>query len=114
MRFNDDYGDDDGILGRGDARANNNLAMPKKNKSNANLSIMREMSTQILKENDNLDLSTYKPFMNEFYKYSSDIFDFEENIFTSNKKAAIDALLASNVKRTTDAEVKTIEKLIRR
>tara|TARA_B110000305_G_C19357416_1_gene597619 strand:+ start:417 stop:743 length:327 start_codon:yes stop_codon:yes gene_type:complete len=47
---------------------------------------MREESVKILRENDNLDLNTYKPFMQEFYKFSGDMFDFESNIFQAKKK----------------------------
>ena len=41
---------------------------------------------KILRENDNLDLNTYKPFMQEFYKFSGDMFEFESNIFQAKKK----------------------------
>jgi len=35
----------------------------------------------ILKENDNLDLDTYKQYMHEFYKFSGDLFEFDHTIF---------------------------------
>lgn len=43
------------------------------------LSLSREASLMILAENDNLDLEKYEPYMNEFQKYSSVLFDFGDN-----------------------------------
>ena len=34
-----------------------------------------------MKQAKNLDLDSYKPFINEFYKYSGDIFDFDSSVF---------------------------------
>ena len=52
-------------------------AMVKKNVT----SLMREESVKILRENNNLDLRTYKPFIKEFYRYSGDMFVHDDNIF---------------------------------
>ena len=52
-------------------------AQVKKNLS----SLMREESVKILRENDNLDLRTYKPFIKEFYRYSGDMFEHDDHIF---------------------------------
>ena len=45
------------------------------------MTLMREESVRVLRENDNLDLNTYKPFMQEFYRFSGDMFDHESMIF---------------------------------
>lgn len=42
---------------------------------------MREESVKILRRNDNLDLKTYKRYIKEFYRYSGDLFEFDDNIF---------------------------------
>ena len=47
---------------------------------------MREESLHIMKENDNLDLDTYKQYMDEFYKFSGDLFEFDHTIFQSKKR----------------------------
>lgn len=70
---------------------------------------MREESVKILRENDNLDLSTYKPFMQEFYKFSGDMFDFESNIFQQKKKDPTQ-LLEANLRRSLKNEYRLVEK----
>lgn len=51
---------------------------------------MREESVKILRENNNLDLKTYKPFIKEFYRYSGDMFEFDDNIFKGVVKDPIE------------------------
>ena len=73
------------------------------------LSLMREESVKILRENDNLDLNTYKPFMQEFYKFSGDMFDFESNIFQAKKKDPTQ-MLEANLRRSLKNEYRLAEK----
>ncbi len=44
-------------------------------------SFMRQQSVKILRQNDNLDLSSYKPFIQDFYRFAGHLFDFDSNIF---------------------------------
>jgi hypothetical protein len=53
----------------------------QKYRERSSLSAVREESMAILKENDNLDLDTYKQYMHEFYKFSGDLFEFDHTIF---------------------------------
>lgn len=39
-----------------------------------------------MKENDNLDLDTYKQYMDQFYKFSGDLFEFDHTIFQAKKR----------------------------
>ena len=70
---------------------------------------MREESVKILRENDNLDLNTYKPFMQEFYRFSGDMFDFESNIFQAKKKDPTQ-ILEDKMRRSLKNEYKLAEK----
>ena len=64
---------------------------------------LRKESVKILKEHNNLDLDTYKPFMHEFQKFSGDIFDFENNIFQTKKT---EKEPVNRLKRSTQNEYK--------
>ena len=50
------------------------------------LRMIKDASSQILKENDNLNMQAYKPFMNEFHKNSRDMFELDDDIW--NKSCA--------------------------
>lgn len=66
-----------------------------------------------MKQNDNLDLNNYKPFMNEFQKYSSNLFDFgDTNIFKPKEKPN-EEILKDRLKRSTKNEYELIQKHFR-
>lgn len=66
--------------------------------------IKKTDSLRILKDNDNLDLSSYKPYIKDFSNFSSHLFDFGEasifKIAEKNKNEVPD----SSPKRTTKRE----------
>ena len=75
---------------------------PRKEKP-SNLSILREESIKIMRQNDNLDLDKYKKYIGEFYKFSGDLFEFDSNIFQSKKKDPSE-VLESKMRRSLENE----------
>ena len=47
---------------------------------------------RILKQNENLDLDKYKPFLHDFTKYSGDMFEFDTNIFPVKTRDAAEVM----------------------
>lgn len=64
----------------------------------------------ILKENQNLDLSKYNPFLHEFQKYSSSLFDFGDNNIFKPKEKTNDEILKEKLSRSTRNEYQLTEK----
>ena len=75
---------DENILS--DEEFENPLEVSNKQEKPSQLSILREESIKILRQNDNLDLDKYKQYIGEFYAYSGDIFEHDSNIFQAKKK----------------------------
>ena len=75
--LSDEEGENDYTRDKDDRGRRSNLIY----KERSSLSVMREESLHIMKENDNLDLDTYKQYMDEFYKFSGDLFEFDHTIF---------------------------------
>ena len=66
----------------------------------------------MLRENNNLDLDSYKPFINDFHKFSGDIFDFDTNIFQEKFKDPAE-VIANKLRRSTESEYAITEKYLR-
>lgn len=62
-----------------------------------------------MKENRNLDLSNYNPFLNEFHKYSANLFDFGENNIFKPKEKTTDEILKEKQQRSTKNEYRKTE-----
>jgi hypothetical protein len=77
------------------------------------LSLSREASLMILKENDNLDLEKYEPFMNEFQKYSSNLFDFGDNNIFGVQAKTQEEITKAKLKLSTKQEYEKTEKMLR-
>ena len=67
----------------------------------------------ILKENDNLDLDTYKQYMHEFYKFSGDLFEFDHTIFQSKVRDPQE-ILDNKLRRSSLNEYELTEKQLAR
>ena len=72
-------------------------------------SLMREESVKILRENDNLDLKTYKPFIKEFYRNSGHMFEFDDNIFKGVIKDQ-NEVAEEKLKRSLKNEYRSVSK----
>ena len=70
---------------------------------------MREESVKILRENDNLDLKTYKPFIKEFYRNSGHMFEFDDNIFKGVIKDQ-NEVAEEKLKRSLKNEYRSVSK----
>ena len=62
-----------------------------------------------MKNNNNLDLESYKPFIQDFHKYSGELFDFEQNIFPQKFKDPQD-VMESKMRRSIKNEYDITEK----
>jgi hypothetical protein len=74
---------------------------------------VREESLAILKENDNLDLDTYKQYMHEFYKFSGDLFEFDHTIFQTKVRDPLE-ILDNKLRRSSLNEYELTEKQLSR
>ena len=91
----------------------NESPLPKKAKDLSHAQIMslsRQASILIMKENQNLDLNEYNPFLNEFQKYSANLFDFGDNNIFKPKEKTNDEILKEKLQRSTQNEYKLTEK----
>ena len=62
--------------------------------------MMRNESVKIIRKNDNLDLSSYKPFIHDFHRYSGHLFENDQNIFKEQPRASSNE--ANNKKQDPD------------
>ena len=85
----------------------------QKYRERSSLSAVREESMQILRENDNLDLDTYKQYMNEFYKFSGDLFEFDHTIF-QKKVRDPQEVIENRLRRSSANEYELTEKQLTR
>ena len=91
----------------------NNRSRQSMLNSNSDVQIMnhlRKESVKVLKDHNNLDLETYKPFMNDFHRFLGELFDFENNIFQT-KKTDMDSV--SRLKRCSKNEYKYQESALK-
>jgi hypothetical protein len=57
-------------------------------------------------------LESYKPFINDFFRYSGEIFDFDDHVFKQKFKSESE-VRALQMRRSTENEYKLTEKHIR-
>lgn len=77
------------------------------------LTLSRQASMLIMKENNNLDLNNYNPFLNEFQKYSSNLFDFGDNNIFKPKEKSHEEIQKERLMRSTQNEYNKTAKQLR-
>ena len=72
----------------------------------------KSMSKKIMRQNQNLDLGNYNPYLHDFTNYSGDMFDFDTNIFQAQSVDPSEVLKKS-LTRTEENEFKLIERSLK-
>lgn len=77
------------------------------------LSLCKQASKYIMKQNNNLDLNDYDQFLNEFQKFSSTMFDFGDNSVFKQAEKSNEEKLNDKLKRSTHSEYEKTEKKLK-
>ena len=77
------------------------------------LSLCKQASKHIMKQNNNLDLNDYDQFLGEFQKFSSTMFDFGDNSVFKQAEKSNEEKLADKLKRSTNSEYEKTEKKLK-